>query len=742
MPRFGIKIQITLLSLGLLSIPLVSISYWDDIQKTALTAQTRIQEIEAKAIATSLLATQQNIRELLAANEDSELQKHALSAPSIKQPIRMDGLFGDWPKRNNPPPRFNLDHSVWLALPDAPNETAFSLRLAQTSQHLYVAIDVRDNKIVFRKDSHLRLDYNDHIQLTYNDESGVLRRVILPAEQEGSLASYYTDSYWQYGQDIEVSSFVKGKNDKTKNTVASHKTGIQGYWHKTPEGYTVEFRMPTAQLDTVQPQIHFAIVDIDDNPAYGPQAIVASLPKNLEDKLNPVALHALELQRVIDQLKNTYARLWIYDSRGREWAFAERHSEKQTTLQGEYNPQEESPPTTFDSQCVKDALLGKIQPLHHIDGSDGKLKRLLVCYPIIDAGETLGVVVIDESADHVLAQEEARVSVIAKKVGGAIILLLLVLFTYAFTLVRRIARLSQEAEKTIDTHGRIERTTINASRHFPDEIGDLSRNISTLLEKQHSYMSFLERIPQTLRHEISNPLNKLRTSLENLLDQKPELAKDPYIRKLDAGIDQISNITLQLTEAASLESAIQEEQLVKLDLIEFLHDYLSAWDGQIECAPLPNSSLPNASQSNASQSNTSKSNTTGANTPALILGDSSRLEQIFDKLLDNALGFCPESGKVEVHVERQANRMRVMIENDGPLLPTRSTSENAPENTTASSTELFSPMVSTRSSGSSVHLGLGLHIAKLISDQHQAILIGKNRTDGSGVIFSVEFDLI
>jgi len=728
MPRFGIKFQITLLSLGLLSIPLVSLSYWDDIQKTALTAQTRIQEIEAKAIATSLLATQQNIRELLAGNEDSELQKHALSAPSIKHPIRMDGLFGDWPKRNNPPPRFNLDHPVWLALPGTPNETAFSLRLAQSSQHLYVAIDVRDNKIVFRKDSHLRLDYNDHIQLTYNDQSGVLRRVILPAENEGSLASYYTDSYWQYGQDIEVVALGSGKNNNIINTISSHKTGIQGYWHKTPEGYAVEFRIPTTQLDTVQPQIHFSIVDIDDNPAYGPQAIVASLPKNLEDKLNPVALHARELQRVIDQLKNTYARLWIYDSRGREWAFAERHSEKQTVLQTEYGLQEESPSTAFDSQCVRDALLGRIEPLQHIDGSDGKLKRLLVCYPIMEAGETLGVVVIDESADHVLALEEARVSVIAKKVGGAIILLLVVLFTYAFTLVRRISRLSQEAQMSIDTHGRIERTTINASRNFPDEIGDLSRNISTLLEKQHSYMSFLERIPQTLRHEISNPLNKLRTSLENLLDQKPDLAKDQYIRKLDAGIDQISNITLQLTEAASLESAIQEEQLAKLDLIEFLHDYLSAWNGQIECTQLSNSSLINTSQSNTPL--------TGA--PAFILGDSSRLEQLFDKLLDNALGFCPESGKVEVHIERLANRMKVIIENDGPLLPTRPTSEHASQNTT----ELFSPMVSTRSSGSSIHLGLGLHIAKLISDQHHAILIGKNRTDGSGVIFSIEFELI
>jgi len=98
-------------------------------------------------------------------------------------------------------------------------------------------------------------------------------------------------------------------------------------------------------------------------------------------------------------------------------------------------------------------------------------------------------------------------------------------------------------------------------------LSHLSRIISTLLQKQYSYVSFLERIPQTLRHEISNPLNKLRTSLENLLDEQPELSNNNYINKMDAGIDQISSITLHLTEAASLESAIQEEHLLRLDLI-------------------------------------------------------------------------------------------------------------------------------------------------------------------------------
>ena len=111
------------------------------------------------------------------------------------------------------------------------------------------------------------------------------------------------------------------------------------------------------------------------------------------------------------------------------------------------------------------------------------------------------------------------------------------------------------------------------------------------------------------------------------------------------------------------------------------------------------------------------------------MADSSRLEQLFDKLLDNARSFCANDGHVTVRVERNAQHVRVFIENDGPLLPTDNTHE------------LFSPMVSTRSSGSSIHLGLGLHIAKLISEQHKAKLTGANREDGSGVVFSLEFIL-
>jgi signal transduction histidine kinase len=694
LPRFSIRWQISLISLILVAIPFLGWRYWQDVRNTLLSAQSRIQESEARVIANTLLATQTNLRELLAADTDAELQKYALSAPPVRQAIRLDGFFGDWPPRPESHEPFKHYFTLWQANPDGYHETAMDLQLAQSEQHLYVGIRVRDHQRVYRDRSHLRLNDSDHIQFTYVDAHDQLQRVIIPAEKEGPLASYYTDIQWQYGRDI-----IRPDSDKL---IPSHKTELQGFWRKTDEGYAIEFRMPLNLLETRPTRLHFAVIDVDEHADQGPQAIIATLPDVLSDQLNPVAIHARELQRVIDRLQNSFARLWILDRMGREWAYAERQNATDTSYLMADSP---ASGLVADSPCITNALSGAIEPVRFIRDAEGQLSRLLVCHPIIEGAETLGVVVIEESAAHVLANEEQRMRSIALKIASTLALLFLLLFSYALILARRIARLSHEASRSIDHHGRIEKTRLQSSRHFPDEIGDLSRSISTLLEKQHAYIRFLERIPQTLRHEISNPLNKLRTSLENLLDEHEALTNNPYIQKINKGIDQISHLTHQLTEAANLENAIQEEPLTRLNLIEFVSSYFSTLGPPVECRELDT-------------------------TPVFILGDASRLEQLFDKLLDNAISFCPENGKVEVSLERQQKSICILITNDGPLLPVER------------SEDLFAPMVSTRSSGDSIHLGLGLHIAKLICDHHHAKLQGKNRPDGSGVIFSVTFAVI
>ncbi|KZZ33130.1 MULTISPECIES: ATP-binding protein [unclassified Oleiphilus] len=669
MPGFGIKAQVAVLSLAMLAIPLVAYNYWQQIKEASLSTQAHIQEIEAKAIATNLLATQKDIPTLLAANESSELHKHALAAPVLQTSLRLDGELSDWPEKLVESSRLAYDKRYRQTNTTDSPEAAFTLQLAQTQHYLYAAIAVTDELVSYRR-NHLRLDYSDHIRLSYRAPEGHIERIILPAEHEGPLASYFSNHEWEYG--IAPSTEIE-----------SHQTGIQGFWRRSESGYVVEFRLPLSQLDTQGAELHIAVVDVDQQPSLGPKAIISTLPSELAGQFNPLELHARELQRVIDQLKSNYAHLGIYDRRGREWAFAARDK-------GGFE---------LDQDCLNNALKGSVQQYQHMKG-DAPDSRITTCYPIIKDNKAIGLVVIDEAASHVLEQHKTRLQAIAIKTGAIIALIIALMFIYALILAQRITKLSHSAHNAIDGQGRIISTDNISSKTAPDELGDLSRSISSLLKQQQSYTQFLERMPQTLRHEISNPLNKLRTSLENLIDDRPELKDNTYVKKLDAGVDQISKISQQLTEAASLENALQNEHLASLNLSEFLEDYCSSWEGLRTEQP---------------------------NKVVWVMAESSRLEQLLDKLLDNAFGFCSDDGKVCIRLIDNDLETLIEVENDGPTI------------TEGKMNELFAPMTSTRSEGGEVHLGLGLHVARIIADHHRATLKVRNRKDETGVVFTLIF---
>ena len=672
MPRLGIKAQVSLLSLGLLALPLIGFSYWQQVKDSTLETQAHIQQIEAKAIATSLLATQEDISALLAANEESELYKYSLAAPLLNIHLKLDGYLDDWPSALVRQSKTKFNKINWQADTQQTLETEFELQLAQTSQHLYVGMQVIDSLISYRR-NHLRLDYSDHIRLSFLNPQNQITRIIIPAEHEGALASYFTNHEWEYGHDPSP--------DK-----ASHETELQGFWRRHALGYSVEFRIPLELMGTDNAQVHIALVDVDEQPSLGPKAIIETLPSSFDKQFNPLELHARQLQRVINHLKSTYAHLGIFDRRGREWAYAGRESSQSTF---ELSP-----------SCLNSALEGKTQQYQHATALKDADVHITTCYPINQNNETIGVIVIDEIASHVLEQQKGRIQTIALKTAIIVCAIVLTLFIYALFLARRITQLNQATCDALDDHGRIIKRFVSPSRNSPDELGDLSRSISSLLEQQKTYTEFLERMPGTLRHEIFNPLNKVRTSLENLLDEKPELETNVYIKKLDAGVDQIGNITQLLTEAASIENALHNETLKRLNLTKFLHDYCSVWE-RLE------SQIPD--------------------TDIYIMAESSRLEQMLDKLLDNAYSFCSENGGVRIKLTHTTYSVQLNVENDGPTIPE------------SRFNEIFSPMISSRSEGMEVHLGLGLHIAKIIADYHFARLSCQNREDNSGVVFTLFF---
>ena len=79
-----------------------------------------------------------------------------------------------------------------------------------------------------------------------------------------------------------------------------------------------------------------------------------------------------------------------------------------------------------------------------------------------------------------------------------------------------------------------------------------------------------------------------------------------------------------------------------------------------------------------------------------------------------------------VRLDRADGKWALCVANDGPPLP-------------AGAERLFEPMVSLRDArGADVHLGLGLHIVRLIADFHGGRVRAENRPDGQGVAVIIE----
>jgi signal transduction histidine kinase len=112
---------------------------------------------------------------------------------------------------------------------------------------------------------------------------------------------------------------------------------------------------------------------------------------------------------------------------------------------------------------------------------------------------------------------------------------------------------------------------------------------------------------------------------------------------------------------------------------------------------------------------------------ALVSGVAELIVQALDKLMDNAASFCPAGGTITLCLAPGDGYWALSVANEGPPLPA------------ALQDHLFDPMVSLRDNGSTgVHLGLGLHIVRLIVEFHRGQVRASNLAGDRGVCLTMQ----
>jgi len=332
-------------------------------------------------------------------------------------------------------------------------------------------------------------------------------------------------------------------------------------------------------------------------------------------------------------------------------------------------------------------------------GEDNGRAIVAVAAPITGDNGVLGALILQQSTDAILSLTNKGLVRLINLTIVATLLVALALVGYASWLSRRIRHLSIAAEDAL----------VNETLHIAlpsaladDEIGDLSRSFSHVLQQLGDYNSYLRTLASKLSHELRTPLAIVTSSLENLEHESLDESSAAYTARAREGVDRLRRILTAMSEASRVEELMQHADPEAFDLVVVLRSTVDAYrdvynervfnfDCSLDSAPADGS-------------------------PELLI-------QMLDKLIDNAVDFSNAGDAIKISLAEQDRDLLLAVTNPGPPLPEKMR------------TQLFDSMVSMRAGEGSRHLGLGLYIAKLIAEGHGGRIAADN-VDG-GVVFEV-----
>jgi two-component system sensor histidine kinase ChvG len=243
-----------------------------------------------------------------------------------------------------------------------------------------------------------------------------------------------------------------------------------------------------------------------------------------------------------------------------------------------------------------------------------------------------------------------------------------------------------------------------------DEIGALSRGFERLLARLNEHTQYLRTLGGKLSHELRTPLTIVRSSLDNLESEGLRDDQRRYVTRAREGTQRLQSILSALGAAARVEESIKQAERVNFDLRELLASAVAAYRGGFPQAHIALETPPD---------------------PCFIRGAPDLLVQLLDKLIENAVDFCPSAGTITVRLERALGNYVLQVQNDGPPIPQ------------ALHGRLFESLFEQRQDrDDKPHFGLGLYIVRLVAEFHGGTALAANRSDGSGAIFTITLPLI
>lgn len=324
--------------------------------------------------------------------------------------------------------------------------------------------------------------------------------------------------------------------------------------------------------------------------------------------------------------------------------------------------------------------------------------------PVITAAAPVGLqgatlLTVRNAVDITQSVRTARTTL-----GFAVLLVLAASATLSLFLARTIVTPLQQLTKAAVRvrQGRERSVEVPRLPQRNDEIGVLARTVSDMTTGLRQRIDAVDSFAADVAHEIKNPLASLRGAIEALPRVKDPAQRTELIQIATHDVRRIDRLVSEISDASRIDAEMSRATLEPIDLADLVRAIIGGREHRAENAGHPIHLAAHGFAAN-------------------VRGVGVRLERVVENLLDNAVSFSPPDAPIEVMIDNDGRWVTLTVTDCGPGIP--------PE----AREKVFQRFHSLRPEKEAFgnHSGLGLAIARTISEAHDGTITAEDRADGA-----------